>query len=292
MKQLPDAVFGYALIAPAMMLTLVLLAYPLVYSLWVSLHEVTFTGQAWIWVGLENYRSVFADPLFWPSTRRTLQFALTVTVFTVVIGLGFALLLTEEFRGRDFLRGLLILPWSLSQIMLALTFGWIFNSQYGPLNGLLFDLGIISDYVAWFANGQVVFNVIALSVVWNLVPLATILLLASLQTVPEQLYNAARMDGANSVQRFFMVTLPWIRETLLVVVTLAALNGFLVFGPIYILTGGGPGTDTTLLSWWGYEAGFAELDLGESAAIYYCMTVLIVMVAYLTNVALRREATR
>lgn len=289
---MPDAVFGYALIAPAMMLTLVLLAYPLVYSLWVSLHEVTFTGQAWIWVGLENYRSVFADPLFWPSTRRTLQFALTVTVFTVVIGLGFALLLTEEFRGRDFLRGLLILPWSLSQIMLALTFGWIFNSQYGPLNGLLFDLGIISDYVAWFANGQVVFNVIALSVVWNLVPLATILLLASLQTVPEQLYNAARMDGANSVQRFFMVTLPWIRETLLVVVTLAALNGFLVFGPIYILTGGGPGTDTTLLSWWGYEAGFAELDLGESAAIYYCMTVLIVMVAYLTNVALRREATR
>jgi ABC-type sugar transport system permease subunit len=202
------------------------------------------------------------------------------------------LLLTDQFRGRSLFRAVLILPWCLSQTMLALTFGWIFNSTFGPLNGLLFDLGFLDSYVAWFASGQTVLYIIAFGLVWSLTPFAALLFLGALQTVPEELERAARVDGAGVVRRFLLIKLPWIRDTVLIVVVIAALNGFLTFAPIYILTGGGPGTDTYLLSWWGYKVGFMDLDLGKSAAIFYFMTVLIAILAVVTVTALGRRRDR
>ena len=275
---------------PALLVTLVLLGYPLVYSFWVSLHQVTLGSPNWRFVGIDNYVSILRDPLFWPSMGRTLTFALITTVFTTVVGLAAALLLTDNFRGRSLFRALLILPWALSQTMLALTFGWIFNSTFGPLNGLLFDLGVIDDYIAWFASGQAVLNIIAAGIVWSLTPFAALLFLGALQTVPEELERAARVDGAGPVRRFLLVKVPWIRETVLIVVIISALNGFLTFSPIYILTGGGPGTDTYLLSWWGYRVGFLDLDLGRSAAIFYVMTLLVAILALVTVFALGQAA--
>jgi len=285
----PEAVFGLGLVAPALLVTLALLIYPLLYSLWVSLHQVTLGSNKWTFVGLNNYAAILRDPLFWPSMSRTLTFAAIVTVLTTLMGLGAALLLSDNFRGRGLVRALLILPWALSQTMLALTFGWIFNSTFGPLNGLLFDLGIIHEYVAWFATGQSVLYIIAIGLVWSLVPFAALLFMGALQTIPEELERAARVDGAGPVRRFFLVKLPWIRETVLIVVIVAALNGFLAFSPIYILTGGGPGTDTYLLSWWGYEVGFVDLDLGKSAAIFYVLFLLVGALASITVLALGRR---
>lgn len=285
----PESLFGYALALPALLLTAALLAYPLVYSAWASLHEIQLGQNEWTWIGLGNYQTITSDPLFWPTIERTLAFALTITVLTVVLGLAFALLLTEDFIGRGVLRALLILPWSLSSAMLALTFGWIFNSTFGPLNGLLFQLGIIDEYVRWFADGRVALGVIALAMVWHLTPFATLLFLGALQTVPEDLLKAARVDGAGPVYRFMLVTLPWIRATLLVVVVLASLNAFLTFAPILVLTGGGPGYDTYLLSWWGYKTGFRDLRLGESAAIFYVLTAMILAIAIGTVYALGRQ---
>jgi multiple sugar transport system permease protein len=286
---MPEGLFGLSLASPALLVTLALLAYPLVYSLWVSLHKVTLGSDKWKFVGLDNYLGIVRDPLFLPSLQRTLSFALIVTVFTTALGLAVALLLTEEFRGRAIFRSVLILPWSLSQTMLALTFGWIFNSTFGPLNGLLLDLGLIKSYVAWFASGESVLYIIAMGLVWSLVPFAAMLFLGALQTVPEELERAARVDGAGPIRRFLLVKLPWIRETVLIVVIIAALNGFLTFAPIYILTGGGPGTETYLLSWWGYRTGFIDLDLGRSAAIFYIMTLLIAVLAIATVAALGRR---
>lgn len=288
-RRVPDGLFGAGLAAPALIVTLVLLAYPLVSSLWVSLHEVQLGGGASRFVGLDNYVRVVQDPLFLPSLVRTILFALLVTVLTLVVGLAFALVLDGEFRGRTLLRGLMVLPWSLSQTTLALAIGWIFNSTYGPVNGLLQQVGVIEEYVAWFEDGRTVLVIMALGIVWSLTPFATLLMLGALQTVPTELVKAARVDGANAVRRFFLITLPHIRETVLVVTVLAALNGFLVFAPIYILTGGGPGTDTTLLAWWGYRAGFRDLQLGESAAIFYIMTLLIAATSALTLLVLGRR---
>jgi multiple sugar transport system permease protein len=284
-----DRLFGLGLATPAMLVTVVLLAYPLIASFWYSLHSVRLGGSGLRFVGLDNYADVLTDPLFMPALVRTVLFALVVTMLTVAFGLGFALVLDGDFRGRTLLRGLMILPWSLSQTTLALTIGWIFNSTFGPLNGLLSELGLIDSYISWFRDGRTVLLVVALGVVWSLVPFATLLFLGGLQTVPQDLLKAARVDGAGAVRRFQLVILPHIRETALIVTVLAALNGFLVFAPIYILTGGGPGTETTLLAWWGYRTGFRDLQLGQAAAIFYILTLLVVITAVLTIVALGRR---
>jgi len=288
-RRWPAAGFAYLLTVPTVLVTLALLAYPLAYSFWVSLHEVELGSRgAWPWAGLDNYRSVIEDALFWPTLVRTLLYTVAVVIGTTVLAMLFALVLTEDFRGRGILRGMLILPWSLSQITLALTFGWIFNSTFGPLNGLLLDVGVIDEYVAWFASGTRALAIIALALVWGLVPFAALLFLGALQTVPEDLHRAARVDGAGPIRRFFSVTLPWVSGTVVVVVVIAALNAFLAFALIYVLTGGGPGTDTTVLAWWGYKTAFRDLDLGRGAAIFYVMTLLILAMSLVTAAALRR----
>jgi multiple sugar transport system permease protein len=292
-RRWPDMGFAWLMTLPAVLLTLALLAYPLLYSAWVSLHEVELGARtAWPWVGLDNYRSVLQDPLFWPTVIRTLVYSAAVIAGTIVLAMVFALLLTEDFRGRGILRAMLILPWALSQITLALTFGWIFNSTFGPLNGLLYDLHLIHHYVAWFATGTSSLAIIALALVWGLVPFASLLFLGALQTVPEDLHRAARVDGAGPVRRFFSITLPWIGDTVVVVVVIAALNAFLAFALIYVLTGGGPGTETTVLAWWGYKTAFQDLDLGRGAAIFYVMTVIVAALAAVTVLSLRRLVRR
>ena len=156
-------------------------------------------------------------------------------------------------------RAILILPWALSQTMLALTFGWIFNSTFGPLNGLLFDLGLIDNYVAWFASGdERPLHHRAWPSCGASMPFAALLYLGALQTSPTSWSARHGSTAPGTVRRFFLIKLPWIRETVLIVVIIAALNGFLTFSPIYILTGGGPGTETYLLSWWGYRVGFVR----------------------------------
>lgn len=275
-----DSRFGMALTAPALVVTLVLLAYPLVQSFWVSLHDQRLGDpRPAKFVGLDNYLSVIRDPIFVPSLLRTCLFALGVVMGTVLLGMAFALALNEDFKGRNLLRAIMILPWSLSQITLALTFGWIFNSSYGPLNGALKQLGVIDEYVSWFTSGNVALLVMGIAFVWSLVPFASLLLLGALQTVPGELYRAARIDGAGPIRRFTFITLPWIRDTVLVVVTLALINAFLAFALIFVLTGGGPGTSTTLLSWWGYTTAFRDLDLGQGAAIFYTMTAAMIVMA-------------
>lgn len=287
-----DARFGAAMATPALLVTVALLAYPLVYSFWVSLHEQSLGSRAPArWVGLGNYVDIIQDPIFLPSLLRTAAFAAAVVAGTLVLGMVFALALNEEFWGRTFVRGVLILPWSLSQITLALTFGWIFNSTFGPLNGALLQLGAIDKYVAWFSSGSVALVVMAVAFIWSLVPFATLLLLAALQTVPEDLHKAARIDGAGVVRRFFFVTAPWIRDTVLVVSVLAIINAFLAFALIYVLTGGGPGTETTLLSWWGYTTAFRDLDLGKGAAIFYLMTLAMVVLAAFAVLLLGRRTS-
>lgn len=285
-----DASFGYALALPALLLTLALLAYPLAYSLWISLHDVTLGARTpWEWVGLQNYADALSSPLFWPALGRTFYMTAVAVIGSVGLGLVFATALTRDFRGRGFLRGILILPWSLSQVTLALLFGWIFNSTFGPLNGALAQVGVIDEYVAWFADARLALTVMSLALVWSLVPFASLLFLGALQTVPEELVRAAKVDGAGPLRTFFSVTLPWIKDTFVVVALLAMVNAFLAFALIYVLTGGGPGNATTVLSWWGYEAAFNERSLGEGAAIFYLMTMTMAALTVAALLLVRRR---
>lgn len=288
-NEAPEWLTAYAYALPALGLTILLFAYPLAHSLWMSLHSVDLAGRLQDFVGLDNYVTVLTDDLFLPALWRTVRFSLAIIVGTVLLSIMFALSLNDPFPGRAVFRSIMILPWSVSQVMLALTFGWIFNSTYGPLNGLLLEWGLVTDYRSWFADGTTVLNILSFAVAWNLVPFATLLFTGALQTVPDDLHKAARIDGAGAVARFLYVTLPAIKDTVLVVIVLATLNAFLTFAPIMILTGGGPGSDTTLLSWWGYEVGFRKFRLGEAAAIFYLMTVVLAAIAIATVIVLGRR---
>lgn len=266
---------------PALIPLGVTLAYPLAYAFWLSLNETDMAGRNWYFVGLRNYVSAFHDPLFIPSLERTLFFGALVLVGTVGLGLAFALVLNTSFPGRSIVRGIMIIPWSMSSVLVALTFGWIYNSNFGYLNGLLLQLGMVHTPIQWFSTGWRILALMALAAVWTSAPFAGLIYLGALQNVPEDLIMAAKVDGARGVQRFRYVTLPWIRTTSFVVAVIATLTGFTVFALVLILTGGGPGNETNVLPWWGYQVAFYNFNWGEGAAIFFIIGFITLLVTLL-----------
>lgn len=224
--------------------------------------------------------AVFTHNLFGVAVKNTLHFALILVIGTVLIGMGVALVLNERFHGRSFVRTIVIIPWAISPIVVGIVWGWIYNGTYGALNALLAELGLITDYVGWLASGSRALNLVALAYVWREVPFAALLFLAALQTIPVDLYQAARVDGAGSFSRFWFVTLPWLRPTLLVVLVVVTLEGFFAFSIIYVMTGGGPGTATSVLAWLGYIISFLFFDLGRGAAVFYFLTIILLALAF------------
>jgi ABC-type sugar transport system permease subunit len=267
------------------------LAYPLGYAFWLSLNDVDANLHPTKFVWFANYSAAISDPAFLPSLERTLYFAALVVIGTVVLGFAFGLLLTTDFRGRAIVRGLMVVPWAVSATVVALAFGWIFNSQLGTLNGLLQQLHIISQPVEWFdTSGWRTLAILALATVWATAPFAGLLYLGALQTVPDELLRAARVDGAGPIRRFFAVTWPWVRRTTFLVCVLAIISGFTGFVLILILTGGGPGTATNVLPWWAYTIAFTNFDWGEGSAIFFLIAVSVFIVSGILYYLLGRRA--
>lgn len=272
--EISEGLFAYALLAAPLLIVGLVFLYPLVYSFWLSLHRVDLFRRTTEFVGLGNYIEALRDPVLAVVIRNTAHFAGFTIVGTVVFGLGVALLLNESFFGRGFARTILMLPWSLSQVVLALLFGWIYNGSFGALNGLLLSLGLIDTYIGWLATGTRAMNLLVIAFLWHVIPLSALLFLSAIQTVPEDLYKSAKVDGANVFKRFWYVTLPWLRPTFSIVLVLSTLNGLLAFTLIYILTAGGPGRATMVLAYWGYDIAFQSLNLGTGAAIFYLLTLV------------------
>jgi multiple sugar transport system permease protein len=288
-SEVPSAI-GF--LSPALLALAATLAYPLGYAFWLSLNETNLAGRDWHFVGLENYSHALHDPLFLASLGRTVYFGSLVLVGTVGLGLAFALILNADFPGRSVVRALMIVPWSMSSVLVALTFGWIFNPNFGYLDGLLLELGV-GHPVDWFSSGWRILSFMALATVWTAAPFAALLYLGALQNVPVDLMNAAKVDGAGPVDRFRHVTLPWIRTTTFVVAAIATLSGFSVFALVLVLTGGGPGYDTTVLPWWGYTVSFYDFNWGEGAAIFFIIGILTLLltIAWYLLFAYRRHAS-
>lgn len=271
---------AYGLLAPCLAILGAVLAYPLGYAFWISLNEVNANAEPVKFVWLANYVSAVQDPAFLPSLTRTIYFAALVVVGTVALGFAFGLLLCTEFWGRSIVRGLLVVPWAVSATVVALTFGWIFNSQLGTLNGLLEQLHLIRQPVGWFDTaGWQTLAIMALATVWATAPFAGLLYLGALQTVPEELQRAARVDGAGTLRRFVVVTVPWVRRTTFLVCVLAVISAFTGFVLILILTGGGPGEATNVLPWWAYTVAFTNFDWGEGSAIFFMIAVSVFLVS-------------
>jgi multiple sugar transport system permease protein len=287
---LSEAAFAWLLVVPAVLGILLVVVFPLGYSLWMSFTDVNLlraTGPAlelfgvrlplFRFVGIQNYARTFADPLYWSSLWRTLYFVAAFVLEATLVGLGMALVLNERFRGRPVLRSLLLVPWSLSRVVVGLLWIGILDFEFGALNGLLHRAGLIDGYIAFFKDGVRAMNVLVSVYMWNQAPFASVLFLAGMQSIPEELYMAAAVDGAGYWRRIRYVTLPALKPILFLVLVLSTVNGFLMLDLIYVLTMGGPGQDTTTISWLGFQTAFSFFKFGPGTAILYTLTALCLL---------------
>ena len=277
-ERLGNTRFALLMLTPAAIIVGLTLVYPLGFSFWTSLNKVSPVDLSMQFVGLSNYVASTRLAFFSTAVGNTIYFAVVTIAGTVVLGLGIALVLNEPFIGRGVLRTLVIVPWALSQVVVGIIWGWIYNGSFGVLNAALKGAGLIQTYQGWLSDPSRTMNLVALVFIWSTVPFAAVMYLASLQTIPEDLYKAARVDGAGVVQRFLHITLPALRYTTLVVLIVASVDGLLAFTLIWVMTGGGPGTATTLLSWLGYQTTFVSLDLGTGAAVFYLLVFLLLAI--------------
>jgi len=268
-------VFAYLLNAPALLAIFVLAGYPIVYSAWVSLHKFNLKRpNVFRFIGLDNYSEILKSPEVWSALWITVQFTVMVVALVAILGVLVALLLNQSFPGRGVLRTLILLPWAIPPVVNGLMWQWIYDSKIGALNGLLTTIGAIREYRGWLSEPLSALLALVSADVWNTLPLAVILLLAALQRIPVELYEAARMDGAGRLQTFRYVTFPWIAQVLLVVLILQTLAAIRAFDIIYVLTGGGPGTATTTLTWQTYLTTFDSLDFGRGNAYAYTVSLI------------------
>jgi multiple sugar transport system permease protein len=285
-----DARFGMLLTAPALLIILVVVAFPLLYSLWMSLAEVNLlrtSGPAieifgvrlplFRFVGLDNYKRIFSDPLYWSSLGRTVYFVAAFVVEATLVGLGMALVLHERFRGRPIMRAVLLIPWALSRVAVGILWQGLLDADFGALNGVLHRLGVIDSYIGFFANGFSALNVLVSVYMWNQAPFATVLFLAGLQSIPEDLHASAAVDGAGYWRELWHVVLPALRPMIFLVIVLCTVNGFLMLDLTFVMTMGGPGDDTTSVAWLGYKTAFIFFKLGPGTAILYTLTALCII---------------
>jgi multiple sugar transport system permease protein len=289
---LTDTRRAYLLNGPALVVLLALVAYPIGYSFWVSLHRQNLKRpKAVRFIGLDNYLSLWQDPAFLGSLRTTGLFVLVVVAMTVLLAMSLALVLNETFLGRGVLRSLALLPWAMPGVVNGLMWRTIFDAKTGVLNGLLTSLGIIDSYQAWLSSPTGAFFLTAFAQVWNTLPFAVILLLAGLSTIPGDLYDAAKVDRAGVFQRFRQVTLPWLLHPLLIVLILETMNAFKAFDTIYVLTGGGPGDATDVIAVLNIRTALTYTDFGLGSAYAWVITLITLVVSAGYVAALYRKGS-
>lgn len=272
---------AYLLIAPLAAVLLVVAVFPLVYSFYISLFNLKLTRPWKVpFVGFANYAQVLSSATFWASVERTVVFTVIAVVGISIIALLVALLLNENFPGRRLLSALLLIPWAIPYVANALMWKWIYDSNFGALNGALLQLGFINNYMVWLGDARKTLPLIAQAFVWKEVPLAAILLLVGLKTIPGDLYAAAKVDGANVVQRFFHITLPALKTSFALVFIYDAMMAIRHFDLFFILTEGGPGNASDVVAWRIYVETFRNLSFGIGAAMSYILALATLALAY------------
>lgn len=226
-------------------------------------------------VGFDNYLFVLEDPLFWESFWQAIVWTGWSTVLQAVIGVGLALLLHQPLKGMNAFRGLLLFPYIVPTVVIALNWRWLFNSEIGIVNHLLLSAGVIDDKIAWLSTPSMAMASAILLNVWKYTPFVVIVVLARLQTIPTELYDAAKVDGAGALRRFRDITLPQLAEVLAVVIVFRTIWTFNKFEEIYLLTRGGPGTSTYNLALYAFDQSIANLRMGVGAAAGVIMLVLL-----------------
>lgn len=273
------ALLGTVLIAPTVLIFCAVILYPLVSAIYLSLFSIYTPTLDGNWVGLDNYQALLASGRFWNALANTVIWTVGTLVLQIVCGVGVALLLNQSIVFRALARSLILFPYFLSTVVAVLVWRWLFNDLYGILNHMMLLTGIVDMPVNWLgAMPNAMISIIVVGA-WKYFPFVVIAVLARLQTIPDPLYEAARIDGAGPVARFFDVTLPQLREVLTVIILLRAIWDFKEFDLIFLMTGGGPINSTQTLPLVVYQEAFGLNQMGMAAA--YAVTMMAVMLGFM-----------
>jgi len=256
------------LLAPGALLVGAVVGLPVLRVLQLSLTRIELQqGLSEQWAGLEPYLRLWQDSRYWTSLRNTSVFTLASVVLETALGVAFAVVLHQRFRGRGALRAVVLLPWALPTAVMALAWAWIFNDAFGVANDALRRLGVLESPVAWLGESATAMAVMVFADVWKTTPFVALVVLAGLQGIPESVLEAARIDGLTSGQRFRFVILPLLTPALLVAVVFRAVQAYGAFDLVYVMTGGGPGGSTETVSLYSFQQYFRYLDFGYGSAV-------------------------
>jgi multiple sugar transport system permease protein len=274
-----NARLGVLLIAPTVLILGAVIVYPLLYAIYLSLFSIYTPTLKGNWVGLANYTTLIGSRSFWSALGVTIVWTVGTLTLQILFGVAMALLLNQNILFRSLARGLVLFPYFVSTVVAVLIWRWLFNDLYGILSYLLISTGVVSMPIDWLGKMPNAMETLIFVGAWKFFPFVVIAVLARLQTIPEQLYEAATIDGAGPFGRFFDVTLPQLKDILTIVILLRTIWDFKEFDLIYLLTGGGPVNNTRTLPLIVYQQAFGLNQMGMAAA--YAVAMMVAMLGFM-----------
>ena len=279
-----DKLIGYCFILPAVLYMLLFIGYPIVYNWLISFQDVTATtlaSTARDLIGFDNYKDIVSDPTFFKAVRQTFFYTVFCLVFQFSLGFLFALFFSKNFKLSKPIRGFIVISWMLPVTVTALVFKFMFAESNGIINMILLNLNIIGKPIGWLIQGGTAMWGLIIANSWVGIPFNMLLLTTGLNNVSTEVYEAAAIDGAGSVQRFAKITLPLLKPTIMSVLVLGFVYTFKVFDLVYVMTGGGPVDATEVMSTYSYKLSFQLFHFGEGAAVANVLFVCLFLVALL-----------
>jgi ABC-type sugar transport system permease subunit len=277
-----DMLVGFALILPSFLIILGISLQPIISTLYLSLFEVPRgINLQNTFVGLGNYIALLSEPVFWSTIGRTFYFTVVSVSLELILGLAIAQLIHAHPPGWQFLRTSLIIPWAVPTIVNGTMWRWIYNADYGALNGLLLQLGLIEKYIPWLTLPNMAMNLVILADIWHSVPFIALILQAALATLPADLEEAASVDGATALQYFWFIRLPLLRPAILVALIIRTVEAFRAFDIIYVITNGGPANGTVTISFLTYLEMFSFGHAGRGSALSFLISIFTLGLAFI-----------
>lgn len=281
-----NALVGLAWLAPTLAFVGLFVLWPMVHLIWLSFTSMSLLGGG-DWVGLENYRSAFADPKFWAAFKFTLLYTTIITPILIGLGFALALLVAPNSPLRRLTRTVVFLPVVIGLASSSLLWFWLFDQQVGLFNHLLVQLGLLSEPLVWFRKAETGMAAVILSVTWKVVGFGMILIMAGIQSISGDLFEAARIDGASRLLQVRRIILPLAARSIMMATVISVIGSMLAFDQFYLMTGGGPRGKTFTSVYWIYQSGFVRFDLGYSAAL---SVILMVVIMAMTVLQLRIQS--
>lgn len=284
-----EAVFSWLMLGPAVLFLISMVAYPFVYGIFLSF-QARAVGQEGTFVGLQNFANNANDPVFWQVARNTLVFTTVATILKMIGGMGLALVMNQRFPFKNAIRASLLLPWIVPTVLSTIAWMWIFDPTFSVINWTLRTTGLMASGPPWLGDGNWAMVAIIIANTWRGLPFYAITLLAALQTISQEMYEAAAIDGATTRQRFWHVTMPLLKPVLLITTMFSVIFTFTDFQLVYVLTGGGPANATHLFATYAFNIALGAGQLGNGAAVALSMFPPLALIIAALTLYLRKES--